>query len=62
LGVSHTWWQREMHTVCWRRNLKERDQLEDMGLDRRMIIKWVLKQGWVWTALIWLRIGVNGDL
>jgi len=58
LGVSHAWW----HTVFWCRNLKERDHLEDTGLDRRIILKWVLKQGWVWTGLIWLRTGVNGNL
>jgi hypothetical protein len=52
-----------MHTVFCYRNLKERDHLEDRGLDRRIIIlKLVLKQGWVWTGLIWLRIGANGDL
>jgi hypothetical protein len=51
-----------MHTVFWCRNLKEGDHLEDTGLDRRIILKWALKQGWVWTGLIWLCIGVKGDL
>jgi len=60
--MSHAWWQREMHIVFWCRNVKERDHLEDRGLDRRIILKWVLKQGWAWTGLIWLRTGVNGDL
>jgi len=53
---------KEKCTVFWCRNLKEREHLEDIGLDRRIILKWVLKQGWVWTGLIWLRTGVNSDL
>jgi hypothetical protein len=52
---------KEKCIVFWCRNLKEREHLEDIGLDRRIILKWVLKQGCVWSGLIWLRIGVNCD-
>ena len=41
-------------------NLKERENLEDLGVDGR--IKWVFKK-WgreAWTELIWLRIGTCG--
>jgi hypothetical protein len=40
-------------------NLKERDHLEALGVDVRIILKWNLKEcgGRLWTGLIWLRIG-----
>jgi hypothetical protein len=33
--------RREIHTGFWWENLKERDHIEDLGLDGRMILKWV---------------------
>jgi hypothetical protein len=46
--------------------LKGRDLLEDVGVDGRTILKFILKkknQDWrMWTGLIWLRIGINGRL
>jgi hypothetical protein len=29
-----------VHTWCWWENLKERDHLEDLGLNGRTILKW----------------------
>ena len=53
-----------MHTGFWWGNLKERYQLEDLGIDGRIVLKWILnKLDWrVWSGLIWLRIGTTCGL
>jgi hypothetical protein len=43
-------------------DLRERDHLEYLGLDERIILKWIFKN-WdreSWTGLIWLRLGTGG--
>jgi hypothetical protein len=32
----------EMHTIFWSDNLKGRDHLEDLGIDRKKILEWFL--------------------
>jgi len=41
-----------MHTKFWPGNLKGRDHLEDLGVDGKIILEWILgKQGGkVWTG------------
>jgi len=52
----------EVHRgFCWR-TLRERDHLEDPGVDGRIILIWFFKK---WdlearTGFIWLRIGARG--
>jgi hypothetical protein len=43
-------------------NLRERDHLEDQGVDVRIILRWNFRK-WVgaWTGLIWLKIGTGAD-
>jgi hypothetical protein len=31
-----------MHTIFWLENLKGRDHLEDLGIDERIILEWIL--------------------
>jgi hypothetical protein len=53
--------------VCvgfWLGNLRESSAFEDLGVDGRMILKWILKKLFrrAWTGLIWLRTGRSGTL
>jgi hypothetical protein len=53
----------EVHTGFFLGDLKERDHLEDLGVDERIILKGICKK---WDGarirLIWLRIGTRGRL
>jgi hypothetical protein len=42
--------------------LKERDDFEYLDVERRIILKWILRlyDGRMWTRFVWLRIGVSG--
>jgi hypothetical protein len=34
----------EVHTGFWWGDLKERDNLEELGVDERIILKWIFKK------------------
>jgi hypothetical protein len=51
----------ELHTGCWWENLRERDNLEDPGIDRRITLRWIFKRWFQWAwAEYWLRMGTGG--
>jgi len=55
-------WRREAYTGFWWGNLRERDRLENPGVDRRIILRRIFRK-WnmeVWTGSSWLRIGTGG--
>jgi hypothetical protein len=53
-----------VRTEFWRGDLRDRDHLEDLGIDGRIILKWILKKwnGGAGTVVVWLRIGTGGGL
>jgi len=56
------WERRGVYRVFWWANLKKRDHLENPGVDRRVIIRWIFRK-WDVGALTgssWLRLGVGG--
>jgi hypothetical protein len=40
----HVWGRRGVHIGFWWGNLSERDHLEDLGVDGRIILEWTLKE------------------
>jgi hypothetical protein len=38
-----------MHKIFWLENLKGRNHLEDLGVDGRIILGWILGK-WVWMV------------
>jgi hypothetical protein len=51
----------KLHIGFWWENLRERDHLEDPGVDERIILRWIFwKWDGMWTGLIWLRKMTGG--
>jgi len=53
---------RGAYTGFWRGNVREGDHLGDIGVDGRIVLRWIFRKRdvRVWTGSSWLRIGTGG--
>jgi hypothetical protein len=49
----------EVDTGFWSGNLRQRDHLEDSGMDGRIILRWIFRK-WEVMGSMYLRIGTGG--
>jgi hypothetical protein len=51
----------EAYTGFWWGNVRERDHLENLGVDEKILLRWIFRKwdGRVWIGLIWLRLGAG---
>jgi len=54
--------RKEVYTGFWWGKLRERESLENPGVDRLLLLKWNFRKwDWcVWNGLMWPRIGTGG--
>jgi hypothetical protein len=43
-GIWRVWGRVEMHTELWWGNMRERDYVKDLGIDGRVLLKWIFKK------------------
>jgi hypothetical protein len=59
----HLWGRWEVPLGFWWENPRERDHFEGIGVDGRIILKWIFKKlDEAWTGLVCLSIGTRGGL
>jgi hypothetical protein len=46
---SAYWRKERLYTEFWWENVKERDHLEDPGIDGRIILRWIF---WKWNVSV----------
>jgi hypothetical protein len=65
-GMWHAWERGKMCREFWQESPKEKDHLEDHGIDGKMGSKWTSGRlaggGGGWSGFTWLRIGTVGGL
>ena len=62
MGKACSTYGRKAYTGFWWGNQRERDRLEDSGVDDRIILRWIIRKWDVgaWTGSSLLRIGTGG--
>jgi hypothetical protein len=62
--MGHVWETGEVHTGFMWRAPREREHSEELGVDGRIILKWIFKKldGEARTGLLWLRTATDGDV
>jgi hypothetical protein len=51
----HVWGRGEVPAGFRWESLRQRDHLEDIGVNRRIILKWIIKTGW--EGVYWIYVG-----
>jgi hypothetical protein len=64
MGDACSTYEGNVYTAFWWGNLREMDNMEDSGIDGKIILRWIFRK-WdvgVWTGLSRLRIGTGVGL
>jgi hypothetical protein len=52
--------EQRYNTGYWWQNLGERDHLEGLHVDRRIILRWIFEK-WNWRVLVWIYLAQGRD-
>ena len=59
-ACSMYWGGEEVYTGFWWGNLRERDHLDDPGVDGRIILRWIVRK-WHWVGMDWIELDQDRD-
>jgi len=59
-GACSSYGGEEVHTGIWWGNLKEKDHLEEPGMDGRIILRWIFRE-WNGGGIDWIVLAQDRD-